>query len=76
MKKITTRLLTIGILATGLLAACSSETTTGVDAGDTNTENNQTDMGTGTDTAATDTYPDTTYQNPPTDDNAGNQDQQ
>lgn len=76
MKKITMNLLAVGVLATGLLASCSSETTTGVDAGNTNTEDTQTDMnGEMTDTTTIDTNPDTSYQNPPTDESAGNEDQ-
>ena len=35
MKKITMNLLAVGVLATGLLASCTSETTTGVDSGNT-----------------------------------------
>lgn len=80
MKKITMNLLA-GVLVTGLLVACSSESTTGVETNETNTENNQSDMtddtstGTMTDTAATDTTSHSDHQNPPTNDNTGNRDQ-
>lgn len=71
MKKITRNLFAAGLLATGLLAGCSSETTTGVDSGNTNTEDTQTDMD---DTTTTDMSADTSSQNPPAG-TTGNQDQ-
>ncbi|MBC5776005.1 hypothetical protein H8S95_18155 [Pontibacter sp. KCTC 32443] len=84
MKKIKMNLLAVGVVAVGLLAACTSENTTGVEAGETNTENQSdmsgetgTDMGTtGTDTATTGTSGDTSNQNPPTDEGTGNQNEQ
>ncbi|HEY4651940.1 MAG TPA: hypothetical protein VIG72_11035 [Pontibacter sp.] len=90
MKKITMNILAVGFIATGVLASCSSENTTGVEAGDTNTENTQSGTN-GSDQSGmsnggsesgmnnggqsgSDTA-DTTYQNPPTD-NTRNGDQQ
>jgi uncharacterized lipoprotein len=64
MKKTTIKTLTAGFMAVCLLPACSSETTTGVEADNVNTETSQPTMESNTD----DTYPDTTYQNPPTHD--------
>lgn len=76
MKKIKSNLLAAAIVATGLFTACSSETTTGVDAEDASNDS-QTEMGDQNtmDTTNTETYPDTSYQNPPTDESGGTRDQ-
>ncbi len=52
MKKISLNLLAAGFVTIGLLASCSSETTTGVDTNETQTETDmQNDMDMDTDTA-------------------------